>query len=94
MGSSIRRSSTAAFILGTEYSVLGTVHEIEAAMQVRFDRLSLTAFLFAALASVSAAQEAKPAGPAAPKITYDEHVRPILREHCFSCHSADKQESG
>jgi WD40 repeat protein len=41
------------------------------------------------------AQEKKPAAPAAPaKITYDEHVRPVLREHCFSCHSADKQESG
>src|SRR3954468_3000354 len=39
------------------------------------------------------AQEAKPA-VTAPKITYDEHVRPIFREHCFSCHSADKQESG
>src|SRR6476646_4357616 len=40
------------------------------------------------------AQDAKPVAPAAPKITYDEHVRPILREHCFTCHSADKQESG
>ena len=46
------------------------------------------------LASVSGAQEAKPAPPAGPRITYDDHVRPILREHCFSCHSADKQESG
>jgi WD40 repeat protein len=40
-----------------------------------------------------AAQDAKPAAAPAQKITYDEHVRPILREHCFSCHSADKQES-
>src|SRR3954454_8537424 len=40
------------------------------------------------------AQDAKPAAPVAPKISYDEHVRPVLREHCFSCHSADKQESG
>src|SRR5437773_3514021 len=40
------------------------------------------------------AQDAKPAVAVAPKITYDEHVRPILREHCFLCHSADKQESG
>jgi hypothetical protein len=39
------------------------------------------------------AQESKPAA-ATPRITYDEHVRPIFREHCFSCHSADKQESG
>lgn len=45
-------------------------------------------------ASIAFAQDAKPPAPAAPKITYDEHVRPIFREHCFSCHSADKQESG
>src|SRR3954468_658912 len=38
-------------------------------------------------------QESKPAA-VVPRVTYDEHVRPILREHCFSCHSADKQESG
>ncbi len=45
--------------------------------------------------SAACAQEAKTTPPqAAIKITYDEHVRPILREHCFSCHSADKQESG
>ena len=31
------------------------------------------------------AQEAKPAE--GPKVTYDEHVRPILREHCFTCHN-------
>src|SRR5215471_980283 len=45
-------------------------------------------------APFAAAQDAKPPAPGAPKITYDEHVRPIFREHCFSCHSADKQESG
>src|SRR2546430_451609 len=45
-------------------------------------------------ASLAVAQDAKPPVAVAPKITYDEHVRPILREHCFSCHSADKQESG
>jgi WD40 repeat protein len=47
-----------------------------------------------ALLSIAAAQDAKPVAPPAAKITYDEHVRPILREHCFSCHSVDKQESG
>ena len=40
------------------------------------------------------AQEAKPADAAMPKITYDEHVKPILREHCFSCHGADMQKGG
>src|SRR5436309_11534022 len=43
------------------------------------------------LCARSLAQDAK---SPAPKMTYDEHVRPILREHCLSCHSADKQESG
>lgn len=38
------------------------------------------------------AQEAKPV-EAAPKITYDEHIRPIFREHCFSCHNQDKAKS-
>src|SRR6187401_2863786 len=50
--------------------------------------------LFLLAVAPASAQEAKPAAPAAPRITYDEHVRPIFREHCFSCHSADKQESG
>src|SRR5262245_2244055 len=48
----------------------------------------------AALSALASAQDAKPAAPMATKVTYDEHVRPVLREHCFSCHSADKQESG
>jgi WD40 repeat protein len=50
---------------------------------------SLSLFLLAPLAR---AQE-KPAGEQ-PKITYDEHVKPILREHCFSCHNADGAKSG
>ncbi len=29
-----------------------------------------------------------------PKITYDDHVRPILREHCFSCHNQNGAKSG
>jgi hypothetical protein len=27
---------------------------------------------------------------AEPKITYEEHVRPIFREHCFACHNQGK----
>ena len=34
----------------------------------------------------------RPTRPAA-KITYDEHVRPIFREHCFSCHNQDTKKS-
>jgi hypothetical protein len=29
-----------------------------------------------------------------PKITYDEHVKPILRAKCFTCHNADKKKGG
>ncbi len=28
------------------------------------------------------------------KITYDDHVKPILREHCTSCHNANDKKSG
>jgi hypothetical protein len=37
----------------------------------------------------AAAEPKKPA-----KITYDEHVLPVLREHCVACHGTDKQRGG
>ncbi len=27
-------------------------------------------------------------------VTYEDHVKPILREHCFKCHGDDEQKSG
>jgi hypothetical protein len=30
---------------------------------------------------------------AAPAVTYKDHVQPILRKHCLSCHNADKARS-
>jgi WD40 repeat protein len=39
-----------------------------------------------------AADESKPADGAA-KTTYDEHVRAIFREHCFTCHNQDAKKS-
>ncbi len=27
------------------------------------------------------------------KVTYDEHVQPIFRQHCFTCHGADEAKS-
>jgi WD40 repeat protein len=30
---------------------------------------------------------------AAEKTTYDDHVKPIFREHCFSCHNQDNKKS-
>jgi mono/diheme cytochrome c family protein len=62
-------------------------------MFVRFHYWSVGFVAVALTPFAVVGQESKPAA-AAPRITYDEHVRPIFREHCFSCHSADKQESG
>jgi WD40 repeat protein/mono/diheme cytochrome c family protein len=28
------------------------------------------------------------------KVTYDEHVRPIFKEHCLSCHNSGERKSG
>lgn len=39
-------------------------------------------------------QAAKPADPQAqPKITFDEHIAPIFREHCLSCHNQNEAKS-
>ncbi|MEX2185738.1 MAG: c-type cytochrome domain-containing protein [Pirellulales bacterium] len=43
----------------------------------------------ASFASMSASAEDKPAA----KVTFDEHVLPILREHCATCHNPDKAKS-
>jgi WD40 repeat protein len=40
------------------------------------------------------AQADEPAAASQTKITYDEHVRPILREHCFACHNQNSAKSG
>ncbi len=52
------------------------------------------AVLLAGLVNDVQADDAKPAKPAAPKVTYDEHIRPILREHCFSCHNQNGAKGG
>ncbi len=41
---------------------------------------------------LAAASAAEPAGTK--KVTYDEHVLPILREKCLACHNADKARGG
>jgi hypothetical protein len=48
--------------------------------------------LFAALAPAACAAHADAKKPA--KVTYEEHVLPILRDNCFGCHSQDKSRGG
>jgi hypothetical protein len=57
-------------------------------------RLLVLAVLVAFAVEARAADEAKPsAGAAGPKITYDEHILPIFREHCLTCHNQDEAKS-
>jgi hypothetical protein len=61
---------------------------------VRNVGILLTAALWVvAAASPGAAQEKKPDGAAA-KVTFDEHIVPILRDKCFGCHNPDKKSGG
>ncbi len=64
----------------------------------RMTRASTAIWLVVALALVwqstsLSADEEKPADTAPKKVTYDEHVQPIFREHCFTCHSQETKES-
>ena len=49
--------------------------------------------LILGLPSVVAAQTQLPPA-AAVKVDYDQHVRAILAQHCYSCHGAEVQQSG
>ena len=64
-------------------------------MRCRLALTSLVTLAFIAESSAFAADEKKPADPkaAAPKVTYDEHIQPIFREHCFSCHNQNEAKS-
>ncbi len=42
--------------------------------------------------ATSVAEEAKKSD--APKVTYNDHIRPIFREHCLACHNSDKARGG
>lgn len=45
-------------------------------------------------ASVASAADEKPADPkVAPKVTYDEHIQPIFRAACFTCHNQNEAKS-
>ena len=41
-----------------------------------------------------AGEEAKPTGQPGPKVTYDQDVKPIFREHCFTCHNQNQTKGG
>jgi Planctomycete cytochrome C/WD domain, G-beta repeat len=51
-------------------------------------------FRLLALTALTVSASSARADDKAPKITYDEHVQPIFREHCFACHNQDKARGG
>jgi hypothetical protein len=59
---------------------------------------ALPAWLLPALVLLAGGAGLAPVGVLAqekmpPKITYEEHVKPVLRQKCFSCHNPDKKSS-
>ena len=69
------------------------LHTSNAVTTMRHSRL--TAWLaFVCLGGLACSLLADEPSEAAAKITYDDHVRPILREHCFSCHNQNDAKSG
>ncbi len=46
------------------------------------------------LAAVGPIPSAGAAGPSKAKVTFQDHVAPVLRTRCGSCHNADKQKGG
>lgn len=49
--------------------------------------LSVLALLLAGGIAIPASADEAPA-----KITYDEHIRPIFREHCLTCHNSNQKK--
>ena len=45
------------------------------------------------LSAAAQADEAKPDDKATPKVTFEEHVQAIFRQHCFSCHGPNEAKS-
>jgi WD40 repeat protein len=55
---------------------------------------SISSFAVACLAcTLSIADETPPNKPVEKKITFDEHIKPIFREHCTACHSESDKSS-
>jgi hypothetical protein len=64
----------------------------------RLGGLSAAVILVPILFSSAGALRANPAEDVntagAPKFTFDDHARPVFREHCFSCHNQNAKKSG
>ncbi len=55
----------------------------------RFTAIAVTGLAFGIQANLVMSAEELPA-----KVTYDDHIKPILKEHCLKCHNANEKKSG
>jgi WD40 repeat protein len=55
----------------------------------RYIAIAVTGLAFGIQANSSISAEELPA-----KVTYDDHIKPILKEHCLKCHNANEKKSG
>ena len=55
-------------------------------------RLLSVVLLLVIATTVSAADKKKPTPGKKAKVTYEDHVRPILKARCFTCHGPNKKE--
>src|SRR3954462_6386350 len=46
------------------------------------------------LCGTARADDKKPTAAPAPKITYADHILPLLRQKCGTCHNPDKKSGG
>ena len=51
------------------------------------------AFAFVVLSAQSMIS-AEPDKPSSDELTFERHIRPILREYCLDCHGATEQKEG
>jgi hypothetical protein len=60
--------------------------------------MNITRFLFVASIGLTCfavhADDAKTTDGPTPKITFDEHVKPIFRQHCLTCHNQSDKRGG
>ena len=57
-------------------------------------RTLFASMLWISLSAGFAWGQEKPAEEAAPKVTYDDHIKPIFRQHCLNCHNQGEAKGG
>ncbi|MEY4403360.1 MAG: hypothetical protein RIR91_1395, partial [Verrucomicrobiota bacterium] len=63
-------------------------------MAASSSRLGALSRRFLLLAATGLSGLSARAQEAAVKLTYDDHIRPLLENKCFSCHNPDKKKGG